>query len=297
MNRTFRTRHAANLSLIATLATAFLFATGCAADRTVRTGFIQTAAGPLYYEECGHGRPVILIHGGQMDCRMWDDQFATLPTDRFRWIRYDVRGFGKSPAATAPYSYHDDLHALLAGLQIEKASIVGLSLGGRIALDFALAYPDEIDKLVPVAPGLSGFRWSEPMLMRLQQRSSVAQTGDDARVADLWLADPMMAGVNADPQLRARVRAWLIDNGPSWRIKPGQFRPLQPPAVGRLAEIHAPLLVIVGDRDEENIQKIVTQITEQVPGAQRVVIPGASHIVNLERPREFNAALLRFLSE
>jgi pimeloyl-ACP methyl ester carboxylesterase len=297
MNRIFHAPIAANLSLLAMLATTLLLATGCAADRTVRTGFIQTDAGPLYYEECGHGRPVVLIHGGQMDCRMWDDQFAALPTDRFRWIRYDVRGFGQSPPATQPYSYHDDLHALLAGLQIDKATIVGLSLGGRIALDFALAYPDQVDKLVPVAPGLSGFRWSEPMLMRLQQRSSVAQTGDDARVADLWLADPMMAGVNANPQLRARVRAWLIDNGPAWRIKPGQFRPLQPPAVGRLAEIHAPLLVIVGDRDEENIQKIVTQIAEQVPGAQRVVIPGAGHIVNLERPQEFNAALLRFLSE
>src|SRR5262249_28597395 len=130
-------------------------------SKPVKSGFGMIAEPSLYYEEiAGDGIPVVLIHGGQLDRRMWDDQFQVFAKE-VRVIRYDVRGFGKSPAATKPYSDIDDLHQLLKFLNIKKAHLVGLSLGGRIAIDFTLEHPEMAASLTAVGPGLSGYEdWS-----------------------------------------------------------------------------------------------------------------------------------------
>jgi pimeloyl-ACP methyl ester carboxylesterase len=229
-----------------------------------------------------------------MDSRMWDDQFPRLAVE-FHVIRYDIRGYGKSPPADKPFFHHEDLHALLDHLRIDKASLVGLSLGGAIAIDFALAYPQRIEKLVAVAPGLGGFDWSADSFAGWRRIVSAAQAGDPDRAADLWLAEPMMAGVNENPAVRQRVRQILVDNGHCWLNNPLLERELDPPAARRLSQIRAPTLAIVGDRDVADIQRIVQQIDVEVPGARKVVIPGASHILNMERPAEFDRVLLEFL--
>ena len=98
----------------------------------------------------GSGAPLVLIHGFTLDMRMWDDQFTPF-AERYRVVRYDVRGFGKSAVpAGAPYTNADDLAALLDYLDISSAAIVGLSMGGGIAIDFALAYPAMTRALIPV---------------------------------------------------------------------------------------------------------------------------------------------------
>lgn len=294
--------------LVILLPIAMIALTGCAADSWGRKGFVSTPTGKLYYEEMllrpgdldavRHGRPigphVVLIHGGQMNCRMWDDQFSRLGKDH-HVVRYDIRGYGKSPPPDKPYFHHDELRALLDHLHIERATLVGLSLGGSIAIDFALTYPDRVDKLVAVAPGLSGFQWSSDSYPGYRRIIAAVQAGDPDRAADLWLAEPMMAGANEQPALRARVRELLLRSRACWLNNPMLERDLDPPAVRRLAEIRVPTLAIVGDRDVADIQRIVQQIETQVPGARRVVIAGASHIVNMERPEEFNRVLADFL--
>jgi 3-oxoadipate enol-lactonase len=117
-----------------------------------QSGFADISGGHIYYESAGGGHPLVLIHGGQMDRRMWDQQFQ-LFSKTYRVIRYDVRGFGKSPASTNVYADEEDLAALLKFLHVEKAYVVGLSLGGRIAIDFALTHFGMVDAIVPVAPG------------------------------------------------------------------------------------------------------------------------------------------------
>ena len=123
---------------------------------------ISVPGGSLYYEDCGRGPVVVLIHGGNTDRRMWDAEFDGF-SQRFRVVRYDVRGFGRSRGRAVPYASHEDLKALLDSLGVARADLVGLSLGGRIAIDFALQHPDRVRRLVLAGPGLSGFPWSNDM--------------------------------------------------------------------------------------------------------------------------------------
>jgi pimeloyl-ACP methyl ester carboxylesterase len=124
------------------------------------TGRVTVPGSSLFYESAGTGRPVILLHGGNLDRRMWDAEFDALRAAH-RVIRYDARGYGRSGPADTAFSAHHDLLALMDTLQLSRASLVGLSMGGRIAMDFALSHPDRVDRLVLVAPGISGGTWAE----------------------------------------------------------------------------------------------------------------------------------------
>jgi len=245
----------------------------------------------LFYETVGQGPPVVLIHGGQMDRRMWEPQFE-LFGKTFRVMRYDVRNYGRSASATVPYSDVDDLLALLDELKIAKAHLVGLSLGGRIAIDFTLEHPDRVASLVAVAPGLSGFpfeagRWPA-MLAAAQEKGGEA-------AAELWLKDPYMVPAMEHPDLAPVLRRLAIENARVWLANPLLEKDIQSPAAGRLAEIRVPMLVIVGDRDVPDMQKIANKLATEVKGARKVVIAGAGHISNMEKPEEFDRAVLEFL--
>ena len=266
------------------------------------SGFVRVAEPVIYYEVAGPkgsdetsgaGAPVVLIHGGQMDRRMWDPQFESW-SRKFRVVRYDVRGYGRSPTPTLPYSDVDDLLAVLDALAIPKAHLVGLSLGGRIAIDFTLAHPDRVASLVAVAAGMSGFDFSAgnwPQQMRAAQ-----ERGGEA-AAELWLDDPYMVPAMEHADLAPRIRELVLDNARVWLQNPLLPRRLTPPAAKRLAEIRVPTLVVVGDRDVPDMQKVADQLAAEVKGAQKVVVPGAGHIVSLEKPQEFDRAVLGFLAE
>ncbi|TMF47254.1 MAG: alpha/beta fold hydrolase [Chloroflexi bacterium] len=103
--------------------------------KRAETGYIETNGTKLYYEVMGEGHPLVLVHGGYMDRRMWDDQFAEF-AQYYRVVRYDVRGFGRSELPQVPYADRQDLQALLTSLGIEKTYLLGLSLGGMIAIDY-----------------------------------------------------------------------------------------------------------------------------------------------------------------
>ena len=119
------------------------------------TGFVESNGTQLYYEMMGEGHPLVLIHGGYMDRRMWDDQFAVF-AQHYRVIRYDVRGFGQTALPPVPYTDREDLSHLLSFLGLEKTYLIGLSLGGEIAIDFTLDYPGMVDALILVGSSISG---------------------------------------------------------------------------------------------------------------------------------------------
>ena len=126
----------------------------------VQNGFADIPGARLHYEVTGSGEPLVLIHGFTLDMRMWDDQFARLAR-HFQVMRYDVRGFGQSSMPTTePYTHADDLKALLACLDISRAHVLGLSMGGSIAINFVLNYPTVVDRLVLADAALSGFHVS-----------------------------------------------------------------------------------------------------------------------------------------
>lgn len=246
----------------------------------------------LYFERRGRGRPVVLIGGANLALEQWDAQFEALAR-HYDVVRYDVRGFGRSgPADAAGYMAHDDLHALLQQISVRRASIVGLSLGGRIALDFALAHPEMVDALVLAGPGLSGFEWSNDSSFR--PIAAAAAKRDSVRAALLWLEHPYMAPAMENPALAPTLRQLAVANARVW-VNADSERVAPAPAVGRLREIKVPTLVMIGDRDVPDIHRIVEMIVRDVPGATRVVFEHTGHVLHMEQPERFTAAVLAFL--
>ena len=262
------------------------------------TGFAAVPGGRLYYEVIGTGPTVVLLHGGNLDRRMWDEQLAVLAS-HFRVIRYDARGFGRSSPADTAFQAQTDLYALLQHLAVQHASLVGLSLGGRIAIDFALDHPEMVDKLLLAGPGLSGWRdWSAEDTTWLIAARRAGNANDSVAMAMSWLTSDYMRPGMKEPRLAKRLRAIAADNATHWMglFRHGDLeRPADPSALGRLSTIRARTLLLVGDRDSPVIRAIVDTISSRIRGSGVVVIHRAGHMVNLERPAEFNRALLNFL--
>jgi 3-oxoadipate enol-lactonase len=255
---------------------------------------LEVNGGKLSYEVAGSGHAVVLLHGGQMDSRMWDEQFGRY-AKLYRTIRFDVRGYGKSPAPTVPYASEEDLAALLRHLGVTKTCLVGLSLGGRIAIDFTLVHPEMVDGLVAVAPGLSGFHYSDdPSGLEIWH---AAQAGDWDKATETWLKSGYMAPAMENAKLAPRLRQLARENVRQNLDNGALERWLDPPAFGRLREIKVPTLILVGSRDVSNIHQICGLLYAQVQGAGEIVFPGAGHILNMEQPEPFDRAVLEFLGK
>jgi 3-oxoadipate enol-lactonase len=257
------------------------------------TGFFNG----LYYEIAGEGHPLVLIHGGLVNSGLWDDQFEVF-AGHYRTLRYDVRGYGKSKPPASYYSNHGDLRDLIDFLGIARAAVLGLSMGGAIAIDFTLAYPNRAAALIPVAAGLSGYRATASTALR-DELNAAYERGDKERAVELslqmWTDGPQRTPDQVDPDVRERLRAMTVHTFDLPDVEPW-LQALEPPAVDRLAEIKAPTLFVVGDQDVEDISKIGDLIVANVPGAQRAVIPGTAHHLNMEQPAEFNRIVLEFLN-
>jgi pimeloyl-ACP methyl ester carboxylesterase len=259
------------------------------------TGIAAVNGTQLYYEIQGKGQALVLLEGGQLDLRMWDDQFSEFSRD-YRVIRYDLRGFGRSGQWGASYQAHEDLRALLDTLAIEQAHLVGLSGGGRISIDFALEYPERVSSLVLAGPGLSGFNWSGGEWISPIWEAMLE--GDSIRAAELWLESPYMAPAMEQDELADRLRKLAIENSRVWAHLDTMEVPLSHPAVGRLDELLAPTLLIVGSRDIPDIHKISQRLmAADIPDVRRVIFEGSGHMVNLEQPEKFNREVMDFLKE
>lgn len=264
-----------------------LLLSGCA--DAVHTVSGTTSTG-LFYEASGSGEPVVLIHAFSLDRRMWAPQVAAFQ-DRFRVIRYDLRGHGRSVAPTEPYTGFDDLRSLLDTLGITRASLVGLSAGSELAINFAIAYPERVTRLVLAAPGLGGY--AAPRLLWFLPVLDALADGDAERAARRWAETPIMA-LHTNVAATDTVTSMVMDNARLWTYRRTEL-PLSPPAIGRLAEITCPVLVIVGDQDLPHIKDVARILDEQIAGATLMTIPGAGHLVNLDTPAAFNEAVLVFL--
>ncbi len=261
-------------------------------------GYVLVEGGRLYYRMAGEGPAVILIHGGYLDHRMWDDQAAVL-ANTHRVVRYDVRFHGRSPSEEIPFSDMVDLGALMDSLGIPSASIVGLSMGGQIAVDFALMHPERVESLVLVAPGLSGFPFGSTELRAYMEAITDAIGREDFPemievFARYWCDGPERTPEEVDPEVRSRVLEMLAGSRERWGRSP-LVQQLDPPAMDRVSSIHAPTLLVVGSVDMPDIQDVVAHLAASIPGAVRVDIPGVAHMVNLEAPERFNEILLEFL--
>jgi pimeloyl-ACP methyl ester carboxylesterase len=273
-------------------------------QRDATSGYAEVNGARLSYEVAGAGHPLIMIHAGIANMHYWDDQWE--PFSRaYRVVRYDIRGYGKSIMPSGPYNARDDLFALMRFLGIDHAYLMGASIGGGIVIDFALEHPAMVDALIPVVSGLSG--GPPPSEDELRQWKEIETAMDAAReagnpdlidemIARIWVDGPSRMPEQVDPAVRARVLHMLRDNRAAEGADDTPVR-LDPPARGRLGDIHVPTLAIAGDADVPEIMVSTDLIVAGIPGARKVVMHDVAHAPNMERTEEFNRIILDFLHE
>ena len=256
-------------------------------------GFADVNGTRLYYEVAGSGHPLVLIHGFTLDTRMWDDQFETFAQD-YRVLRYDARGFGKSALPTTdPYTHQDDLRALMTHLGIDHAHIIGLSMGGGIAIDFAVTYPEATDTLIPVDALLPGYQWQGE---RSSATARVAAIQEGLAAAkEVWLNCALFVPAAENPAVAARLHQ-IVDEYSGWHFLNADPASLpETPAIDRIDGLTMPTLIILGERDMPDFHGMADIMAARIAGAKKVVIPRVGHMANMENPEQFNTCVLEFL--
>jgi pimeloyl-ACP methyl ester carboxylesterase len=249
----------------------------------------------LFYDIHGTGDSLLVLHGFTLDHRMWDFQ-AEAFAEHYKVIRFDFRGFGKSDTPTSAYSHVEDLKFLFDRLEIDSAHIVALSMGGGLAVDLALSYPTLVRSLVLVDSVLGGFEWSEENKARDR---SVFQKAREAGIdsgKQAWLAHDLFAPLMERPGAAELFRN-IIAEYSGWHFV--NHNPVvypDPPAAKCLDEVKAPTLVIVGERDLPDFQRVAETLANEIAGAKLVRIAGAGHMSNMEDPSHFNQVVLDFLA-
>ncbi len=249
-------------------------------------------------EQAGDGPGLLFLHAGIADSRMWDAEFEAF-RDAHRVVRSDTRGFGRSPMPSGRFSYDDDVAAVAGAAGLARATLVGCSFGANIALDAAFAFPELVERLVLVSPGLGGGGDSEEMRRFEEAEEAALERGDLDGATELnlrmWVDGPRREPGEVDPSVRERVRVMQLD---AFRVAmpEGVERVrLEPPAAARLAELRVPTLVVIGELDVLFVLAAGERIEREVVGARRAVVSGVAHMVNLERPDEFRRILEDFL--
>lgn len=252
----------------------------------------------LPHDIAGSGPFVVLLHNGLCDRRMWDRQMETFAAAH-RVVRCDLPGFGDAPPPAGPFSHAEDVIALLDALGIERAALVGNSLGGRVAVDVCLAAPDRVSALVLVGAGRAGWDWSAAVRDAWRDEEAAYEAGDLDRAVEvslrLWLDGPRRPAGAVGGDVRQRVAAMQLRALELERAATAEAGPERRPN-GTAAAVRVPTLVLAGELDVPDIHDIATAYEREIPGARRTVIAGAAHIPSLERPDEFDRLVLDFLA-
>lgn len=263
------------------------------------SGYAELNGAPLYYQVTGQGEPLVLIHAGIADSRMWHAQTTAFSASR-RLITFDLRGFGRSQIPAAAVRHHEDLHALLAHLDIQRADIVGISFGGRVAIDFALAYPQHVGRLVLGAPSIGGDPSSPEIDDFAEQEEALLDAGDLDAASELnvrfWVDGPRRSMAHVPAAVRDLVRTMQRDAFGVPIPDGARFEGLKPPAADRLHELTMPILVLVGDADHAPVIERARQLAQSVSDGRLIVMPDAGHMLSLEYPETFNEHLRDFLN-
>lgn len=266
----------------------------------ITTGFAHVNGAKLYYEVAGEGTSIVLVHSGIADSRMWESLFQKL-IKQYQVLRYDMRGFGKSPVARGQFTHLADLHALLDELKITKAGFVGSSKGGTIILDYALENPEQIEALVVVSAAPSGFEFVGEAPPQWDALVSAFKVHDFDTTAELevqiWVDGPQRTPDRVDPQVRELVREMdliALRNEATGVLEEERS---SVSAVEQLSSISVPTLIIFGNLDDPNILRASEYMAETISVSKKVEFKDAAHFPNLEYPDKFSQCIQDFFSE
>ncbi len=260
-------------------------------------GFIEINNTKLFFRVKGEGEPLILVHGGFTDHRIWDYQIDTLAKE-YKVIRFDQRGYGKSDLPMGPFSHSQDLKDLMDALGLNQAFVIGSSLGGAVALELAVQYPERVNALILVGTGMKGYPYPPSYMTQLMEMTTKVTTeGIPAGINhiitspwwDYFFPSP------ARPEARAKVEQAVRESTNVFRWNPMWDVELKPSAYERVGEIKTPVLIVSNSRDIDFVHGIEDYIQEKLTNSKKIVMADCCHLPYVEKPEEFNQIVLNFL--
>lgn len=265
-----------------------------------KSGFVKNGNAQLYYEMAGQGIPFIMIHAGVADSRQWNNEFAFFARN-YQVVRYDMRGYGKSEPVEGEFNHLVDLVAVLNALGIqEPVVIMGCSMGGGIAMDFALTYPSRVRALIMVGSAPSGLELDVPPLAKFADAEKAFEAGNLDLVCEIetqiWFDGTGRTPEQVNQGMR-RLSYEMNRQALAHEAKNlGKRLPnTQTPAFDRLPDLKIPVLMIVGEHDTPYILAAANYMVEKIPSAQKFVMQDAAHLPNMDHPDEFQTHLANFL--
>jgi pimeloyl-ACP methyl ester carboxylesterase len=254
---------------------------------------VEINGSQMYYEMAGEGKSLCFIHGNTMDTRVWDEQFNFF-SQYYQVLRYDLRGCGKSEEPTSRYSYDRDLKALLTYLSIEKTAVLGISVGGGIALNFALNYPEMVYALIPVDPFMTGYLWPQtsPLLKKL---GAHVKNGNAQAARKIWNDMPWFDNIKKRPTVYQKFSTIVNDNS-GWLFEKGNVVDWgEIPISARLDEISIPTLVVIGEYDTDDNYEVGQILGSKIKNCRQLTVPDSGHMTMMENPDFFNEHVLEFM--
>jgi len=256
--------------------------------------YFQSHSGKVYYDDQGQGSPLVFIHGRTLDSRMWQPQVDFFKTS-YRCLTYDLNGFGKSEIPSAGYDPVLTLKEFLNHLNLSKVTIISLSLGTHIAINFALEFPEYVEKLVLMSCTIPGAEFSQDFLSDWNSVENAGKEGNFDLARQLWLSCKAFSQLKTNNPANYLLFKEIVSSYSCWDIHDAPVKFSRPDVIARLQEIICPTLILSGDQDYPdfiNNGKLLKQI---LSNSKLVTISHASHMVNLEFPDTVNQLILDFL--
>jgi pimeloyl-ACP methyl ester carboxylesterase len=240
------------------------------------SGYIHLNGGDIFYQESGHGRTLLFLHGKYFDNNLWDKQFSYFA--RYNHVlRYDVRGYGKSRPSNHPYSCLDDLACLLKQKNAGKVVLIGMAEGAKLAVDYAIHHPGKLYGLVLINPQVSGLPVSQHYHQSIRaDNHSVSETGCEELLSGYGTMRPEC------PELSSNNKAGAQEKHP---------------AIKHLDSIKIPVLIIVGEKAPPDLHAHSGALEAGIESAHRIIIPKGEYALPLENSGRINALIHRFLKD
>jgi 3-oxoadipate enol-lactonase len=247
----------------------------------------------LSYDVAGTGPALVLLHSTVCDRRMWDPQWPVLADAGYRVVRCDFRGYGETPVPQGPHNDAEDVLALLGELGVGPVAVAGASGGGKVALEIAARWPQQVTALALVCALMPGHEPTDALRRFWQREEELIEAGDITGAVELNVATWL--GPEADQATRERVRLMQRHAFEVQLAAPEEYEPAE--VAVDLGAITAPSLVVSGAKDLPDFRFIAARLTALLPGARPVELPWAGHLPTLERPQELSAMLTAFFRD
>mgnify|MGYP003589945105 CR=1 FL=1 len=253
------------------------------------SGMMSFNDGQIYYQTTGLGEPIVFIHGFSLNHNMWQPQVEFF-SNNYQVVTYDVRGFGKSSLPSGPYDHSSDLYALLDYLNIKQAHIVGLSMGGRIAINFTLDHPKTVKTLTLMDSALDGYKTEVDWNVHAKKEGL-------KKAKENWLNHELFTVTKKQPKVLTALSS-MVNNYSGWHwLNNDPQTPTKIHALNRLNEITQPTLILVGNNDLTYFHNIADVLAKGITGSQKIILPNAGHMINMEASDEVNSLLADFIAK